>query len=419
MLVVVARKPMRPKEDRDLGGLGDILSSFLPQGRIMSPRGLGMGGMRDMLAHHIFGEIVPPGMMRGIDQPNGATRVSITPQGISVKRIQRMHKEFMGERNTHNGCGALHENPMEALLELLYSKANEQDYEPKMLNYIEDEAKEALGDPTLKKLHDFIDEAETGKVTVRTHEGKTITVIVGNTTKDKEVVKKKKEIITKASSGIFDLIVHDDNIGKEAALSLVDDDMLSTNDIQKLGLVQTDLVGLIKSLRDMMGTFDEEKENRLKELHNTVLSEYEGGSVSCNDREDQSKIMSILTHLIGEGGEDGAKELVFNTSLPVSEGTVIHIEGKPIDTNKLIPMTKDEAVKRYTPSLANYIYDEKAGRVTPEAIRAFLDKIKDIGKDPAKKDMVEMLQERLVTALFDELTPDGDDLADGTIEDAE
>lgn len=407
---------MRPNDDKHMTGLHELMLGMLPGSHCQGPRGMGIGDLPEQMMDSLFGGMMPPGMMPDLTDSDSPTRmkVSVTPNGVSIQKMRTVHKRILGGENIRGA------EPFEALLKYLYAQAQAPEMGDERIAHrmIEDasaDMKEEVGSEVLRKVDDFITDARDGKLKLNTPEGKTITVTISETPGDSKDLKRVIAAVSDKIASFSGDLLELSPLEKTAARCAFNDGMLTRKDMRRASLVQTDLVKLLHALSQLAPTIDN-GDNALGGLYDTVGSMIEkNNKVTVSDPERQELMKGLIAAVIGD--TDAAAKFVYNSNITQGEEEIIHIDGYPVDLSKLRSMTKEEATKKYTPSLANYIYDEELKKITPDKIKSFLAIIKKLEANPEKADLVDMLKERLVEPLFSEIAPDEDALDNETLTD--
>jgi len=422
-------KVVGPLGDRHLTRLHSLLSQLVPQGAISGmPEGCGRADIPDMMIDGMLGGILPPGMLPGLtsdaDRDPGETKVTLTPNGISIQSVRTLHKEIgprllggqgMGIRqhlleaqgfgNPHMVTGddfPMHADPLESILSLLYAKAQESHMDKDIVEGVTEEAKEDLGDEVTEKVLAFIEDAKDGNITVRDGD-KLINVTISHNDggeKDALAVSEVSDKIASLEGNYLGLT----EMEKKAALIAYDKHMLTNTHLQKVGLTHTDLIALKGTIDTMRAMLDDTGE--LEALSEAVQKRVtEEGDVTLNNSKEQKALHDALVKVLDEDPENGTvHEMVYNTKIPAVSEAIVHVSGHPVDLTKLHSMTKREATSKYTPSLANYVYDEDKHSITIDKLRSFMKLIASVSeKDP---ELAELFKARLIVPLFSDLEPD-------------
>ena len=392
-----------PMQDRYLTHLPRLLQHLMPQGQV---QGCEPHLIPDMILDHIFGDIAP--LIDGGSDGDTRSVVELLPNGISVKTVRRIHK-VIPEGDAHLLDGRdfpVHGHPFHSILSLLYALAQQDKAEPEVIDSVVDEVSDDVGSVVVEKIKAFLDEVKKGAITIKSDDGRVIHIEVEpeHNEIDEDDVKEAVEKVASLSSPMF---VTDDHTRK-AIEAAYNKRLLNVEEMRKVGMTQTNILALLTTvdqLRDAGLLNGKAVESLIEALH-TIAAH---NMVTVSDAETQGKLLSILTHLLNgeeEERELDAHDLIFNTKRPVTQETIVHIEGYPIDVTKLKTMTRVEANKQFTPSLANYIFDEKKGKITLSKIEELLRMLEVIKAD--KPDMADYLVSRLIDPLFTYLAPDED-----------
>jgi hypothetical protein len=294
-------------------------------------------------------------------------------------------------------------NPLEAMLSLLYAHGQESELGRDNMGMIESKAEETLGSEITKKITSFINNVKEGHATF-VDEGKKVTVSV-------------EEIGEAASThrGVeADVFKPEDGIESEQVENLVKTSRYLGNAsmtktaglLKRAGMVQTSLLKIANIMSDLTSKGIVDVNEHVRSLDNLLkFSMFNNGRLTTNSKTLQGdiyvKLAAALEDITSGGNEPNLiHDMVYNTNLPSNEEEIMHIEGYPIDIEKLKSLSYQEASKALTPQLTNMIFNEDHTVVDPDK---FAKLIKSLSGDKENG-----MFERLAVPMLENFAPDED-----------
>lgn len=294
-------------------------------------------------------------------------------------------------------------NPADAIMSLIYG-ALQKDSMPGF-DKVESGAESVLGKDVVASVMNFINKMENGEE-IFTDNGKKITVTIADEAAASDEASKieklpDEEITEEVKEAILNNYVINNLYSYDRKVKLY----------KRAGMVNTSL----KKLADAMTVYA--AVINVAPVLDLLQDKMDKGFVVTANMEVLAEIKDKLAEVMKGLNIDNEikmiEELLNNTNIPADEGGITHINGYPIDLEKVKSFSYDEASKAFTPSVANLIFaDDKSG--------VDLEKLKNLvsrfgGENPPEGSTIEMLAERIIEPLLEAFAPDEEIMEDSGI----
>ncbi len=369
--------------------------------------------------------------------PKSETRVS--PDGQSI--MHRMSSSNAAFLNSHGGPMMRHRmlpslggmfpmgDPMQAILSLLYGHSQRDMMRGGFERNLVPKARCVVGDSIVDEIMDFIESTREGskgylaskpegiitidefadaakedrdiiKHALRDNEmetpvtGEDALAAVASQHRDERKEKSKKDAKKEATLKTLDTIREKFNLPEHGKLARLREASLVQTSLPKLAFV----LGGFNQFPEVQGFI-----NLLKH------SMQEDGFLTLNYKEAQEallgKLSDIFKNIEGDSpiDTDFLSELVYNTDIPSSEEEIMHIEGYPIDLEKLYGLSYSDAKKALTATLADLIFKDDKSKVDLDKFTKFVKQMLSEEKDRVE---IEEVKDRIIDPMLLAFAPE-------------